>query len=105
MPFIQALEIHTVFGPVLIRMDEVEIVGDFAIHRQTGSPSQWTITHVASGYSVMQRFVDPVAARAAAQRLLPLVDWSQVSPASMPSKAAGKRVKREIAQIREEQAA
>ena len=103
MPIVQALEIKTRSGPKLVKLEEGDIIGELVVHRTVMAPATWTITHAQSGHAVMVGLVEQDAARAAATRLLPLVDWTKVTPSGFPSKAAKDRLRREVTLIQQGQ--
>ena len=96
MPIVQALEVQTRSGPKLIKLEDGDVIGGLAVHRTIMAPSTWTITHAQSGHAVLTGLAEQEAARAAATRLLPLVDWTKVTATGFPSNAARERLKREV---------
>lgn len=102
MPIVQALEVQTRSGPRLIKLEEGDIFGELVVHRTVMAPATWTITHADSGYALLTDLPGQEAAREAASRLLPMADWTLVSPSGFPARATNERLKRELRLIKQQ---
>lgn len=100
------IEVQTTTGPVLINLDDSMIVGPFVIHRTIGDRASWTLTHVATGHSVMSRLPSEEFAYTVAKRIESLVDWSKATTTGFPedtvTRTEQERLKKTLDELRQE---
>jgi len=56
-------------------VDARVIQGGLALHRTVGSKSQWTLTHIASGYGTWNNIPSLAIGKQLMNKVLPLLDW------------------------------
>ena len=87
--------VQTEYGERMV--DCVFIKGGLAVHEwPRGILDSWTITHIASGYSVCKGIADRDTAIAATRELLTVVDWDLESDELVANRKAIREAVRPI---------